>query len=224
MQATGKMIEFQRPDGSSCAGYYAEAGQDRPGIVVIQEWWGLNEQMRSVADRFAAAGYNALAPDLYQGRVAQDADEASHMMNGLDFPGATFQDIRGAVGYLRSAGNGKAGVMGFCMGGALTVASAVHLPEVDSAVCYYGVPPKEFADPANIRIPFMGHFATRDTWCTPEVAAGLESALQAAGQQPEIHHYVADHAFFNKLRPEVYDPAAAELSWQRTLAFLAKTL
>src|SRR5574343_1368997 len=103
----GQMIEFKRPDGSNCAGYFAAAGKDKPSIVVIQEWWGLNSQIRSVAERFAAAGYNALAPDLYKGRVAQDADEASHMMNGLDFPGATFQDIRGAVSYLQAAGNGK---------------------------------------------------------------------------------------------------------------------
>ena len=224
MQQSGSMIEFTRPDGSSCAGYQALAGADCPGVVVIQEWWGLNAQMKSVVERFAAAGYNALAPDLYQGRVTQDADEASHMMNGLDFAGATFQDIRGAVAHLQSLGNGKVAVMGFCMGGALTVASAVHLPEVNAAVCYYGIPPRDFADPAQIRMPFLGHFATRDTWCTPEAVAQLEAAMKGAGQTPEIHHYVADHAFFNALRPEVFDPAAAELSWQRTLDFLARAL
>ena len=179
---------------------------------------------RSVAERFAAAGYNALAPDLYKGRVAQDADEASHMMNGLDFPGATFQDIRGAVSYLQATGNGKVAVLGFCMGGALTVASAVHLPEIDAAVCFYGIPPKEFADPANIRVPFQGHFATRDDWCTPAAVAALEAAMQAQGQQPENYHYEADHAFFNKLRPEVYNEAAAELAWSRSLDFLARKL
>jgi len=220
----GRMIEFKRPDGSACQGYYAEAGQDRPGIVVIQEWWGLNQQIRSVADRLAAAGFNALAPDLYHGRVAQDVDEASHMMNGLDFPGATFQDIRGAVGHLLASGKGKVAVMGFCMGGALTVASAVHLPEVAAAVCYYGIPPRDFADPAAIRIPFLGHFATRDTWCTPDVVAQLESAMLAAGQKPVLYRYEAEHAFFNKLRPTVYDPQAAELSWERTLSFLNQHL
>ena len=220
----GQMIEFKRPDGSNCAGYFAAAGKDKPSVVVIQEWWGLNSQIRSVAERFAAAGYNALAPDLYKGRVAQDADEASHMMNGLDFPGATFQDIRGAVSYLQATGNGKVAVLGFCMGGALTVASAVHLPEIDAAVCFYGSPPKEFADPANIRVPFQGHFATRDDWCTPAAVAALEAAMQAQGQQPENYHYEADHAFFNKLRPEVYNEAAAELAWSRSLDFLARKL
>ncbi len=224
MTQNARMIEFQRPDGSSCAGYFAEAGKDKPSIVVIQEWWGLNPQIRSVAERFAAAGYNALAPDLYHGRVTQDADEASHLMNGLDFPGATFQDIKGALAYLRTAGNGKVGVMGFCMGGALTVASAVHLPEANAAVCFYGIPPKDFADPAQIRMPFQGHFATRDTWCTPEAVAGLEAAMKGAGQSPELFNYVADHAFFNKLRPEVYDDGAAQQAWTRTLDFLARHL
>lgn len=220
----GRMIEFKRPDGSACQGYLAEAGRGRPGVVVIQEWWGLNPQICSVADRFASAGFNALAPDLYHGRVAQDMDEARHLMSGLDFPGATFQDIRGAVAHLQGVGSGKVAVMGFCMGGALTVASAVHLPELAAAVCYYGIPPGNFADPAAIRIPFLGHFATRDTWCTLDAVAQLESIMLAAGQQPEIHRYEAEHAFFNKLRPTVYDPKAAELSWERTLSFLNQYL
>lgn len=220
----GQMIDFKRPDGSECKGYYAAAGVERPGIVVIQEWWGLNPQICSVADRFAADGYNALAPDLYHGRVTQDRDEASHLMNGLDFAGATFQDIRGAVAQLQASGNGKVAVMGFCMGGALTVASAVHLPEVNAAICFYGIPPADFADPRHIRIPFQGHFATRDTWCTPDAVRRLEEAMRSTGQQPEIYRYEADHAFFNKLRPEVYSPVAAELSWERSIAFLKRSL
>jgi carboxymethylenebutenolidase len=110
------------------------------------------------------------------------------------------------------------------MGGALTVASAVHLAEIDAAVCYYGIPPQEFADPAQIRKPFMGHFATRDTWCTPAAADALEKAMRQAGQAPEIHHYVADHGFFNATRPQVYDAALAEQSWTRTLDFLQRHL
>ena len=119
----GSMIDFKRPDGSSCKGYLADAGSGKPGVVVIQEWWGLNDQIKGVADRFAAAGYNALAPDLYKGRVTQKPDEANHMMNGLDFVGATDQDIAGAVQHL-AATSRKVAVMGFCMGGALTVAAA----------------------------------------------------------------------------------------------------
>lgn len=222
------MIEFARPDGSRCSGYFAGAGSalaGNPGVIVLQEWWGLNPHICSIVDRFAAAGYHALAPDLYHGRVAQSPDEARHLMDGLDFPGATFQDIRGAIADLRArSGAGRIGVMGYCMGGALTVASAVHLPEVAAAVCYYGLPPADFADPAAITVPFMGHFASEDSWITPAWVDQVEAAMKAAGRQLEIHRYQAAHAFSNRTRPEVYDAAAAELAWQRTLEFLGKHL
>jgi carboxymethylenebutenolidase len=222
----GQLISFARPDrtsGSAAAGYFASAGEQKPSVVVIQEWWGLNDHIRAVADRFSAAGYNALAPDLYAGRVAKDADEASHMMNGLDFPGATHQDIRGAVDYLHTIGN-DVGVVGFCMGGALTIASAVHVPKVAAAVCFYGIPPAGFASPADIQIPFQGHFANADDWCTPAAVDALEVAMKGKNPAPEIYRYDAQHAFFNSTRPEVYDAAAAKLAWERSTAFLAKHL
>src|SRR5258707_14300531 len=127
------MIDFKRPDGSICRGYLAEAGKDKPGIVVIQEWWGLNDQIKGVADRFASAGYNALAPDLYKGRVTQKPDEANHMMSGLDFVGASDQDIAGAAKHLAGMSR-KVGVMGFCLGGALPVAVAARESAIAWAV------------------------------------------------------------------------------------------
>lgn len=219
----GQMITFQRPDGGSTQGYLADAGAGQPGVILIQEWWGLNEHIRHLVDRMAAAGISTLAPDLYKGRLASSADEASHMMNGLDFPDATHQDIRGAVAYLAQRGT-KVGVMGFCMGGALTVASAVHVPGLSAAVCFYGIPPAEFANPAQIKIPFQGHFATQDDWCTPQVVAQFEAAMKQAGGKPDIHHYEAHHAFVNQTRPEVYDAACAQLAWDRTVAFLGQHL
>lgn len=227
----GHMIDFKRPDNSACRGYLASAGQGRPGIVVIQEWWGLNDQICGVADRFARAGFNALAPDLYQGRITQEADEASHLMSGLDFAGATHQDIHGAAGHLHSISS-KVGVMGFCMGGALTVAAAVHVPRLAAAVCFYGIPPQEFADPANIRIPFQGHFANQDDWCTPAAVDALETALRSAsgvqgrsaGAAPEIHRYDAAHGFFNERRSDVYNAACASLAWERMTGFLTRHL
>lgn len=222
----GQLISFKRLDGGSTSGYLARAGTDQPSVVVIQEWWGLNDHIRAVADRFAAAGYNALAPDLYAGRLAKDADEASHLMNGLDFAGATHQDIRGAVDYLRTLDGtrDKVGVVGFCMGGALTIAAAVHVPGVNAAVCFYGIPPAGFASPADIKIPFQGHFANTDGWCTPAAVDGLEAAMKAAQQSPEIYRYEAQHAFFNNARPEVFDAEAAQLAWQRSTQFFAQYL
>jgi len=219
----GQMIDFGRPDGGSTRGYLASAGAGRPGVIVIQEWWGLNDQICGVADRFARAGYNALAPDLYKGRVTRKPDEANHLMTGLDFPGATHQDIRGAVQHL-AKGGAKVAVMGFCMGGALTVASAVHVPECSAGVCFYGIPPADFADPAKIRIPFQGHFANQDDWCTPAAANALEAAMKAAGQSPDIHRYDAAHGFFNERRGDVYDAACAEQAWDRMSEFLKKHL
>ena len=214
----GTMIDFARPDGAKTKGYLAMAGQGRPGIVVIQEWWGLNDQICGVADRFARAGYNALAPDLYKGRVTTEPDEANYLMSGLDFPGATHQDLRGATQHLKGQ-SGKVAVLGYCMGGALTIAAAVHIPEVDAAVCFYGIPPKDFADPAKIRVPFQGHFANRDDWCTPAAVDDLEKSLKAAGIRHEIYRYDAAHAFAHE-RSAAYDVACADQAWDRMAAFL----
>src|SRR3954467_14811749 len=117
-----KTIEYKRPDGKTVKGYLAEpaAGAKAPGMVVVQEWWGLNDQIQGVADKLAAAGYRALVPDLYRGKLALEANEAEHLMQGLDFASAAGQDVRGAVQYLKATGSGKVGVTGFCMGGALT--------------------------------------------------------------------------------------------------------
>ncbi len=214
----GTMIEFARPDGRKTKGYLALAGQGRPGVVVIQEWWGLNDQICGVADRLARAGYNALAPDLYKGRVTTEPDEANHLMTGLDFAGATHQDLRGAAEHLKSQ-SGRVAVMGYCIGGALTIAAAVHLPEVAAGVCFYGIPPKEFADPGKIRVPLQGHFANKDDWCTPAAVEDLETALKAAGVKHEIYRYDAAHAFANE-RSAAYDVICANLAWERMTAFL----
>ncbi len=222
----GRTIRFACPDGSQASGYLAEAEGAKAGVVVIQEWWGLNEQIRGVAERLAAEGFTALAPDLYGGRVTTLPDEANHMMEGLDWVGATSVEVRGALRHLK-ASLPKAAVMGFCLGGALSVIAGASLDECDAAVCYYGIPPKDQADPADLRVPFQGHFADQDDWCTPaavdEFSAELAVALAGAGIAYEIHRYPVAHAFFNEA-VEAYDAQAAALSWTRTLAFLRATL
>ena len=219
----GALIDFKRPDGTNCKGWYAEAGKGKPGVIVIQEWWGLNDQICGVADRFARAGYNALAPDLYKGRVTQSPDEANHLMTGLDFGGAVGLDIRGAAQFLKTGG-GKVAVMGFCMGGALTIATSVHVPEVSAGVCYYGIPPAEAADPRNLRVPLQAHFANTDDWCTPAAVNDLEKALKGAVKNFELFRYDAAHGFFNERRGDVYHAAAAQQSWDRMMPFLKKTI
>jgi carboxymethylenebutenolidase len=213
-----RMIHFTRPDGESSPAYMVEGPVGRPGIVLIQEWWGLNEHIKGVAERLSGLGYTVLAPDLYRGRTTTAADEANHLMTGLDFADATHQDLQGAVNLLAAKG-APVGVMGFCMGGALTVAASVHVTGLQAAVCFYGIPPAEFADPARIRIPFQGHFADQDDWCTPAAVDGLVQAMAGAPTPPEVHRYPAQHAFFNHSRPEVYDAACAEQAWSRMQAF-----
>jgi carboxymethylenebutenolidase len=218
----GDAISFRCPDGSDCAGYLAEATEATKGIVVLQEWWGLNDQIRGVAERFAAAGITALAPDLYGGRVTSEPDEAEHLMTGLDWPGACKVEVRGALQHLKAT-LAKVAVTGYCMGGALTIIAAAKLAECDAAVCFYGIPPEDQAHPADVQVPFQGHFANDDHWCTPDAVDRLEAALGAAAIAWEIHRYDAAHAFFNEA-VEAYDAAATEVSWSRTLDFLAKHL
>ena len=221
----GEMIQFKRPDGKSCPGYLAtpKAGAAAPGFVCIQEWWGLNEQIKKTGDRLAEAGYRALVPDLYRGKVAKASDEASHMMSNLNFPDAAGQDIRGAVQYLKQ-GSKKVAVGGFCMGGALTILAAVRVPEMDAGACFYGIPSLEAAELKKIRIPLICHFANRDDWCTPAKVNELEAALKQSKSKFELYRYDAQHAFMNETRPEVYDAAAAKLAWERTMSFLKKVL
>jgi carboxymethylenebutenolidase len=109
------------------------------------------------------------------------------------------------------------------MGGALTIAAAVHVPETAAAVCFYGIPPKEFADPAKVKVPFQGHFANQDDWCTPAAVDALETAMKGAGQSPEIYRYAAAHAFFNERSP-AYDLDCANQAWDRMSAFLKAKL
>jgi len=227
----GKMIEFKRPDGKTVKGYLAEpaSGGKAPGMVVIQEWWGLNDQIKGVADKLAGAGYRALVPDLYRGKQALDANEARHLMEGLNFGDAAGQDIRGAVQYLKKD-SPKAGVTGFCMGGALTVLSAVNVPEVDAAVIWYGYPPLQYVDASKIKAPLMGHWATHDQAFAISGVDELEKKLKAAHVKYEFHRYDAKHAFANetadakKLDMLKYNPSAAATAWDRTFDFLAKTL
>ena len=226
----GKTVEFKRPDGKSVSGYLAEpkAGKG-PGLVVIQEWWGMNDQIRGVADKLAAAGYRALVPDLYRGKATVDAKEAEHLMKGLNFGDAAGQDVRGAVQFLKKD-SAKVGVTGFCMGGALTILSVVNVPEADAAVVWYGFPPLEYVDASKIKAPMLGHFATRDQAFPIGKVDELEKKLKAANVKFEFHRYDAKHAFANETANEKkldmleYNPKLAEQAWQRTMDFLAKTL
>jgi carboxymethylenebutenolidase len=167
-------------------------------------------------------------PDLYRGQVGLNAKEAQHLMEGLNFGDAAGQDIRGAVQYLNQSGN-KVGVVGFCMGGALTLLAAANVPELDAAVTWYGFPPLDYLDASQIKAPLMGHFANQDAFFKIEQVDALEGKLTQAGVTYTFHRYDAQHAFANETPidpniPTKYNPTAAETAWQRTLAFLDEHL
>jgi carboxymethylenebutenolidase len=226
------MITFKRPDGSSVEAYLVEPADPKnaPGVVVIQEWWGLDDEIKNVANRLAKAGYRALVPDLYRGKLALEANEAEHLMNDLNFGDAASQDIRGAVQYLKSTGCNKVAVTGFCMGGALTVLSAGLVPECDGTVVWYGYPPLEYVDASAITKPMLAHWALHDDFFSIAGVDQLEQKLNAAGVTFDFQRYDTKHAFANPksdsrgLPPLQYNPAAADLAWERTMTFLKNTL
>lgn len=220
----GESINFERADGKTISGYYAapEAGDEAPGIVVLQEWWGLNDQIKGVADRFAKEGYRALVPDLYRGKVALDVAEAEHLASRLDFGDAATQDISGALRHLKT-GNTKVGVMGFCMGGVLSILAAARTDDADAAVPWYGLPPEGSIEPGDIKIPLQGHYALKDEHFTPDQVDDLEAKLKKAGVNYEFYRYDANHGFGNETTDN-YNEEAAKIAWQRSLDFLAKTL
>jgi carboxymethylenebutenolidase len=228
----GKTISFNRPDGQPVQAYLAEpaAAQGAPAVVVIQEWWGLNDQIRGVAERWATAGFRALVPDLYRGKSTVEAEEAHHLMTGLNFGDAAAQDIRGAVQYLKGHSD-KVGVTGYCMGGALTVLSLCMVPEVDAGVVWYGLPPLEYVDASKIKSPVMAHWATQDQAFPIASVDALDAKLAEAGVNYESHRYLAQHAFANetavgpgRLPMTQYDAVWAQQAWDRSLRFFGRHL
>jgi carboxymethylenebutenolidase len=193
------------------------AGDARsPAVVVVQEYWGITEQLQSVVDRWAAEGFLAIAPDLYHGKLAATAAEAGAMMDALDF-GNAVGEIAAAAQYLRThpRSTGQVAITGYCLGGALTFAAAVNVPGFAAAVPFYGLPGD--LDWSKIDAPVQAHFAQHDTWAT---VAGAEQIKAAVTVPMELHVYDAQHAFCNDCRPEVYNPEAASLAWSRAVAFV----
>jgi len=227
----GTTISYLRPDGKKVDGYLTEPkAANAPGIVIIQEWWGVNDQIRGVAERLATAGYRALVPDLYRGKSTVEAEEAHHLMSGLNFADAASEDVRGGVQLLKKNGR-KVAVTGFCMGGALTLLAACMAPEVDAAVVWYGCPPLEYIDAAKIKAPLLGHWATQDEFFKIATVDQLEEKLRAANVNYDFHRYLAHHAFANetavgphRIPQTQYDAIWAQQAWDRTFRFLGRWL
>ena len=229
-----KTVSFKRPDGQSVSGYLAEPtaamSPAAPAVVVLQEWWGLNAQIRGVADRLAAAGYRALVPDLYRGKSTTDAEEAHHLATDLNFADAASQDVRGAVQYLKQQ-SAHSGVTGFCMGGALTVLSLTMVPELDAGVIWYGHPPVDNVDASKIKVPVLAHWALQDNPFPIAGVDALEAKFKAAGVNYQGYRYLAQHGFANetaqgpgRIAITQYDALWAQQAWDRSFSFFGRTL
>ena len=223
----GELVEF-KSNGGTDSGYLAipENGSG-PGVIVIQEWWGLVDHIKDVCERFAGEGFVALAPDLYHGKTTKSPDEAGKLMMSLRIDEAE-KDISGAIEYLldhEATTGDKAGVVGFCMGGALALYTATKNAKVGACVVFYGGHPNVKPDLPKLESPVLYISGERDKSVTPQVVHKLEQQVKALGKQIDVVIYPgADHAFFNDTRPTVYIPEAAEDAWQRTIDFFKKHL
>jgi carboxymethylenebutenolidase len=222
----GELVTFPS-NGHSCNGYLSSPESDSgPGLVVIQEWWGLVPHIEDVVDRFADAGFVAIAPDLYHGETTTEPDEAGKLMMALNMEQAA-KDMGGAIDYLLgldAVTTSTVGVTGFCMGGGLALLLAARRPDAVSAcVPYYGLIPWPDAQPdwSKLNASVLGHFAENDAFFSPEQARKLEDELKSHGKQVELFiHPNVEHAFFNDTRPEVHDADTASRTFDQTVNFL----
>lgn len=224
----GQMVEFAS-NGSQTRGYLARPANGKgPGVLVIQEWWGLVDHVKDIADRFAAEGFVALAPDLYHGQATSEPDEAGKLMMALNIDQAA-KDLRGAARYLLqhdAVTSRKVGVVGFCMGGQLALYAATVAPdEVGAVADFYGIHPNVQPDLDKLRAPVLGAFAEQDGFAPPAAARELESQIRARSVPTDFKIYEGtQHAFFNDTRADVYDDAAAKDAWGRTVNWFRRHL
>ncbi len=194
-----------------------------PSVLLVHEWWGLNDQIKAVAADFAKQGYIALAVDLYGGEVASTPDQAKALMGAVDGAAAT-ETLTAWTEWLRGhdKSTGKIGTVGWCFGGGWSLNASLAAP-VDATVVYYGRVNKTAAELASLQGPVLGHFATQDGWINEEMVGGFTAAMDQAGKSYTVHWYEADHAFANPSGGR-YDAADAKLAWERTTAFFETQL
>ncbi|MFQ3599194.1 MAG: dienelactone hydrolase family protein [Chloroherpetonaceae bacterium] len=227
MSELGQMVSF-KANGGTAQGYLAKATSGKGiGVIVLQEWWGLVDHIKNVCDRFARAGFTALAPDMYDGATTKSPDEAGKLFMALNI-GEAEKKLRGAIDFLLSheaVSSKKVGTIGFCMGGQLSLFAATLNDKIGACVDFYGVHPAVKPDFTKLNAPVLGIFAEKDDFVNAQAVLALETQLQSAGKRYEFHTYPnTTHAFFNDTRPDVYDAKATLDAWNKTLAFFKAEL
>lgn len=220
-----KTLSFSTANGDTSA-YCAtpdSVDDDSPAVILIQEWWGLNDHIKDIAGRYADEGFIAIAPDLYRGKVATDPKEASEMMAALEI-GDGIDTIRNTVKTAgEEFGRFSFGISGYCMGGTYALRAACDVDGIAASAPFYGdIPPEDVLEGLDVPVLFVS--GLKDAWINPEKVGGLESAAEKFDLPVEVLKYDADHAFFNDTRPEVYDEEAAKDAWSRVLAFFRSNL
>ena len=221
-------VTYATVDGEAVEGYLARpegAEGPLPGIVVIHEWWGLNDNIRSMADQLAGEGYQALAVDLYDGQVASDRDMAAQLMSGsMEKSDALTENLKQAFAYLEGDGQ-KIGTIGWCFGGGWSLGTALALPEdVDATVIFYGRLVTEESELQRLQMPILGFFGAEDQGITLNSVRAFEAALEKLGKDASIHVYEgADHAFANP-SGTAYQEEPAKDSWAKAVAFFERHL
>lgn len=200
-----------------------ETTSSNPAVILIQEWWGINDHIRDLAGRYANEGYTCIAPDLYRGVVVTKTEEASRMMHELSIEDG-LDIIKSAIAKAQQTYNlGKLGITGYCMGGTYALRAACEIDTLAAAAPFYGDIPDE-KTLAKLKVPTLFVAGARDGWITPEKVNELKEAAHKFELPVEVVSYDADHAFFNDTRPEVYNPEAAADAWQRVLNLFRERL
>jgi carboxymethylenebutenolidase len=218
-------LSFETANGATTA-FVAkpdDSGENPKAVILIQEWWGLNDHIKDIAGRYADEGFVAIAPDLYRGSVAADPDEAAKMMADLEIDDG-IDTIKNAIDKAREVyGIRHYGISGYCMGGTYALRAACQLEGISAAAPFYGdIPSEDILRKLNVPVVFIS--GTKDAWINPEKVAELESAAEKYQLPVQSIKYEADHAFFNDTRTEVFDKAAADDAWSKVIGFFGDKL
>lgn len=216
-------LNISTSQGATTAYVARPAEKPIAAVVLIHEWWGINDHIRDIAGRYAGEGYLCVAPDLFRGRVAKDVEEASALMQALELDDGVETIHKAIQETERVYGQNKIGITGYCMGGIYALRAPCQIAGFSAAAPFYGDIPEESVL-KNLRVPTLFIAANKDGWITPAKVETLRLTAEKYDLPVEIVSYDADHAFFNDTRPQVYDVEAASDAWKRVLAFFQKHL
>ncbi len=214
-------VNFPFEGGRASGELFAPKTPSAPALVLVHEWWGLNDDVRRMAGRFAEQGFLTLAIDLYHGRSTAEAEVAMQLSNELS-TAVAMKEIAGAVAFLGSdaRSNGKVGVTGFCLGGAISLASAFNVDGLSAVVPFYGNPRADFVHLEKKTAPIQGHYAKNDGFIDSGRTRAIAEGVRANGGAFELFMYDAGHAFMREADPHAYHAESATLAWERAFAFL----